>query len=84
MTPRRGGADEDAALSKESARLKDILRPLKTAERENLRQTEELLRKNPAASELAAFEKTLVARALAVLQKSAVPQAGVRQFRPTR
>ncbi len=89
---------KDAALSKESARLKDVLRPLKSAERreyldvtrldnasgtgwlpatlaaerENLRQTEELLARNPSASELAAFEKTLATRTLAVLQKTAV------------
>jgi Acyl-coenzyme A:6-aminopenicillanic acid acyl-transferase len=96
---------KDAALSKESARLKDVLRPLRSAERreyldvtrldnasgtgwlpttlaaerENLRQTDELLAKNPTASDLAAFEKTLAARALALLQKTAVPPTGTRQ-----
>lgn len=92
----------EAALLKESARLKKVLRPLKSAERqeyvdvtrldnaagtgwlpttlaaerENFRQTEELLRRNPTASELAAFEKAMAARALALLQKTAVPPAG--------
>jgi hypothetical protein len=95
---------KDSALSKESARLKNVLRPLKTAERrdyvdvtrldnaagtgwlattlaaerENLQQVEELLKRNPSASELAAFEKTAASRTLAVLQKIAVATAGAK------
>jgi Acyl-coenzyme A:6-aminopenicillanic acid acyl-transferase len=95
-------AGKDAALSKESARVKDLLRPLKSAERreyldvtrldnasgtgwlpttlaaerENLRQADELLGKNPTPAELAAFEKTVVARTLSVLQKISAPPAG--------
>jgi len=87
----------DAALSKESARLKDVLRPLKSAERreyvditrldnaagtgwlpsilaaerDTLAQTEALLRKNPSATELAAFEKAVAARTLKLLQNTA-------------
>ncbi len=92
----------DAPLLKESARLKDVLRPLKSAERreyvdvtrldnsagtgwlpatlaaerDNLRETEQLLGKSPTPSELAAFEKTIAARTLAVLQKISGPPAG--------
>jgi Acyl-coenzyme A:6-aminopenicillanic acid acyl-transferase len=88
---------KDAPLLKESARLKDVLRPLKTAERreyvdvtrldnsagtgwlpatlaaerQNLAQAAELLKRNASAGELAAFEKTAASRALALLRKTA-------------
>lgn len=90
---------EDAPLLKESARLKDLLRPLKAAERreyvdvtrldnsagtgwlpatlaaerENFAQAKDLLKRNPSATELAAFQKAVAARTLALLRKTAVP-----------
>jgi hypothetical protein len=90
---------QDAPILKESARLKNLLRPLKSAERreyvdvtrldnsagtgwlpatlaaerENVTQAEALLKRNPTAAELAAFEKMVAARTLALLQKTAVP-----------
>ena len=90
---------DDAPLLEESARLKNLLRPLKAAERreyvdvtrldnsagtgwlpatlaaerENFAQAKDLLRRNPSAAELAAFEKTVAARTLAVLRKTGVP-----------
>ena len=86
---------KEAALVAESARLKNILRPLKSAERreyvdvtrldnaagtgwlpailaaerENIAQAEALLRKNASVADLAAFEKTAAARALAALRR---------------
>lgn len=96
---------KDAALLKESARLKEVLRPLKSAEgreyldltrldnasgtgwlpatlaaeRENLRQAGELLKRHPTAAELAALERTLAARTLAVLRKTAVAPSNAGQ-----
>lgn len=89
----------EAALFTESARLKEILRPLKSAERreyldvtrldnsagtgwlpatlaaerQNLAQAKDLLRRNASVAELAAFEKTAAARTLAVLRKIGNP-----------
>jgi hypothetical protein len=86
---------KDAALSLEAARLKDLLRPLSSAERDEyldltrldnaagsgwlpatlaaereiLRQAEQLLKGTPTPAQLAAFQKTAAARALAVLKK---------------
>lgn len=88
---------KDAPLSKESARLKNLLRPLKAAERreyvdvtrldnaagtgwlpamlaaerENVAQATELLKRNASAGDLAAFEKLAASRTLALLQKTA-------------
>jgi hypothetical protein len=88
---------KDAPLLKESARLKDVLRPLKTAERreyvdvtrldnsagtgwlpatltaerENLAQAAVLLKRNASAGELAAFEKLVASRTLALLRNTA-------------
>jgi hypothetical protein len=93
---------KDAALAKESTRIKHVLRPFKdrerfefgdltrldnaagtgwlptilAAEQENLRQAEDLLKKNAPVSELAAFQKIAASRTLAVLQKIAVQPAG--------
>lgn len=92
---------QEAALLEESARIKKVLRPLKSAERqeyvdvtrldnsagtgwlpttlaaerENFRDTEALLKRNPTDAELAAFEKTIAARTLALLRKTAVQTA---------
>jgi hypothetical protein len=89
---------QDAPILKESARLKNLLRPLKAAERreyvdvtrldnaagtgwlpatlaaerENFAETAALLRGNPAAADLAAFEKKVAARTLALLRRTAV------------
>jgi hypothetical protein len=94
---------QDAPILKESARLKNLLRPLKSAERreyvdvtrldnsagtgwlpamlaaerENVAQAEELLKRSPTAAELAAFEKMVAARTLTLLLKTAAP-AGSR------
>jgi hypothetical protein len=95
---------KDAALEQASARLKDILRPLASAERreyvdvtrldnsagtgwlpailavekQNLTQAQELLDRNPRASELAEFERQAAARALAALEQAA--RMGARSF----
>lgn len=93
---------KDAALSSESARLKNVLRPLKATERreyvdvtrldnaagsgwlpatlaaehQNVVEAEALLKRNATVAELAAFEKTAAARALALLRRTAVaPEA---------
>jgi hypothetical protein len=42
------------------------------AERENFAETAALLRGNPAAADLAAFEKKVAARTLALLRRTAV------------
>ena len=43
------------------------------AERENFAQAKDLLKRNPSATELAAFQKAVAARTLALLRKTAVP-----------
>ena len=85
---------DHAALTTESLRIKDLLRPLKAKERreyanlarldnaagtgwlpkllaaesDSLNQAAALLARNPSPADLAAFEKTAVERALAVLR----------------
>jgi hypothetical protein len=43
------------------------------AERENFAEAKDLLKRNPSAADLAAFQKTVAARTLALLRKTAVP-----------
>lgn len=92
---------KEAPLLKESARIKNVLRPLKSAERreyvdvtrldnsagtgwlpsivraerENIAQANELLKRKASMAELAAFEKLAASRALTLLQGiGAAPQ----------
>jgi hypothetical protein len=88
---------EEAGLLKESARIKKVLRPLKSAERgeyidvtrldnsagtgwlpttlaaerQNLDEAEQLLKRKATVAELAAFEKLAASRTLALLKKTA-------------
>jgi hypothetical protein len=94
---------KDAPLTRESERLKSLLRPLKSterqeyldltqldnaagtgwlpmtlaAERDNFKQADDLMKKNPSVEDLASFEKAVAARTLAVLKKAGL-KAGLQ------
>ncbi len=91
---------EEATLLIESARIKNVLRPLKSAERreyvdvtrldnsagtgwlpttlaaerQNLEEADQLLKRKASVAELAAFEKLAASRTLALLKKTATGQ----------
>ena len=48
------------------------------AERDNLKQADDLLKKNPSVAELAAFEKAAAAHTLAVLRKAGLQTTGTK------
>jgi len=94
----------EAALLKESERLKNLLRPLKSAERreyvdvtrldnsagtgwlpttlaaerENLAEAEQILKRKASVAELTAFEKLAASRTLALLRRTATVPAGTK------